>query len=105
MSALVRFCGATYELTLAPSFRIGGHPTLSAAFLGISPSAAAAGTRQVFEVFGRAPADVMNQGCEYYFFAIAGLGEATGAAATRTAVPVMSESDGLTTTLSDGVTP
>jgi hypothetical protein len=41
MSALVRFCGATYELTLAPSFRIGDHPTFSAAFLDISLSAAA----------------------------------------------------------------
>jgi hypothetical protein len=41
MSALVRFCGATYELMLAPSFRIGDHPTFSAAFLDISLSAAA----------------------------------------------------------------
>src|SRR4026208_2190845 len=41
MSALVRFCGATYELTLAPSFKIGDHPTFSAAFLDISLSAAA----------------------------------------------------------------
>ena len=41
MSALVRFCGATYELTLAPSFRIGDYPTFSAAFLDISLSAAA----------------------------------------------------------------
>ena len=40
-SALVRFCGATYELTLAPSFRIGDDPTFSAAFLDISLSAAA----------------------------------------------------------------
>ena len=40
-SALVRFCGATYELTLAPSFRIGCHPTFSAAFLDISLSEAA----------------------------------------------------------------
>ena len=37
----MRFCGATYELTLAPSFRIGCHPTFSAAFLDISLSAAA----------------------------------------------------------------
>ena len=41
MRALVRFCGATYELTLAPSFRIGDYPTFSAAFLDISLSAAA----------------------------------------------------------------
>ena len=41
MSALVRFCGATYELTLAPSFRIGDYPTFSAAFLDITLSAAA----------------------------------------------------------------
>ena len=41
MSALVRFCGATYELTLAPSFGIGGYPRFSAAFLDISLSAAA----------------------------------------------------------------
>src|SRR2546421_3726602 len=41
MSPLVRFCGATYELTLAPSFRIGDCPTFSAAFLDISLSAAA----------------------------------------------------------------
>ena len=38
MSALVRFCGATYELTLAPSFRLGDYPTFSAAFLDISLS-------------------------------------------------------------------
>ena len=37
----MRFCGATYELTLAPSFRIGCHPTFSAAFLDISLSEAA----------------------------------------------------------------
>ena len=37
----MRFCGATYELTLVPSFRIGGHPTFSAAFLDISLSKAA----------------------------------------------------------------
>ena len=41
MGALVRFCGTTYELTLAPSFRIGDHPTFSAVFLDISLSAAA----------------------------------------------------------------
>jgi hypothetical protein len=41
MSALVRFCGATYELTLAPSFRVGDYPTFSAAFLDSSLSAAA----------------------------------------------------------------
>lgn len=41
MSALVRFCGATYELAPAPSFRIGDYPTFSAAFLDISLSAAA----------------------------------------------------------------
>ncbi len=34
----MRFCGATYELTLAPSFRIGAHPTFSAALLDISLS-------------------------------------------------------------------
>ena len=44
-------------------------------------------------------------GIYYYFFATAGLGEAAGAAATRTAVPVTSESDGLTMTLSDGERP
>jgi hypothetical protein len=38
---------------------------LFAAFLDIFLSAAAARPRQVFEVFGRAPADVMNQCCEY----------------------------------------
>jgi hypothetical protein len=38
---LVRFCGATYELTLTPSFRIGDYPTFSAVFLDISLSAAA----------------------------------------------------------------
>ena len=32
-SALVRFCGATYEVMLAPSFGIGDNPTFSAAFL------------------------------------------------------------------------
>ena len=37
----MRFCGATYELRLAPSFRIGCHPTFSAAFLDISLSEAA----------------------------------------------------------------
>ena len=37
----MRFCGAPYELTLAPSFRIGCHPTFSAAFLDISLSEAA----------------------------------------------------------------
>ena len=37
----MRFCGATYELTLALSFRIGCHPTFSAAFLDISLSEAA----------------------------------------------------------------
>jgi two-component sensor histidine kinase len=37
----------------------------------------------------------MDQGWKYYFFAISGFGEAAGAAATRTAVPVMRESDGL----------
>jgi hypothetical protein len=40
-------------------------------------------------------------GGEYYFFAIAGFDEAAGGAATRTAVPVMRESDALTMTLSD----
>ena len=40
-----------------------------------------------------------------WFFAIAGLGEAAGTAATWRAVPVVRESDGLTITLSDGVTP
>jgi hypothetical protein len=41
ISALVRFCGATYRLTLAPSFRIGHYPTFCAVFLDISLSAAA----------------------------------------------------------------
>ena len=40
-SALVGFCGATYEIVLAPSFGIGGNPTFSAAFLDTSRSAAA----------------------------------------------------------------
>src|SRR4029077_2004808 len=44
-SALVRFVGATYELTLAPSFGIGDYATFSAAFLDISLSAAGAGMR------------------------------------------------------------
>jgi len=37
----VRFCSATCELTLAPSFRIGCDPTFFAAFLDISRSEAA----------------------------------------------------------------
>jgi hypothetical protein len=40
-SALVGFCGATYELTLAPPFRIGCHPTFSAVFLDTSLSTVA----------------------------------------------------------------
>jgi len=43
--------------------------------------------------------------CEYHFLATAGLGEVAGTVATRTAFPLMRESDGLTMTLSDGVTP
>ena len=43
--------------------------------------------------------------CEYYFFAAVALGEAVGVAASRTVVPVVRESDGLTITLSDSVTP
>src|SRR5207302_7556146 len=61
--------------------------------------------RQVFEIFCHGPLPVINQGCEYYFFAAGGLGEATGAGATRTVVPVVRESDGLTITLSDSETP
>jgi hypothetical protein len=49
---------------------------------------------------GRSPSQ-----CEYYFFVTVALGEGAGVAATRTTVPVVSESDGLTITLSDSVTP
>ena len=49
---------------------------------------------------GRSPSQ-----CEYYFFVTVALGEGAGVAATRTTVPVVSESDGLTITLSDSETP
>jgi hypothetical protein len=48
---------------------------------------------------------VMNQRYELYFFPTAGPGAGDGVAATRTTVPVVRESDGLTITLSDSVTP
>ena len=59
----------------------------------------------VFEIFRQRRSSATNRGCEYHFLAILGLGEAAGAGATRTMVPVVSESDGFTITLSDGVTP
>src|SRR5438132_14125006 len=55
--------------------------------------------------FAKRRPPVTDQGCEYYFFVTIALGEAVGAAATRTMVPVVRESDGFTITLSDGVTP
>src|SRR4029077_17863776 len=55
--------------------------------------------------FAKEHPPVTNQGCESHFLAALGLGEAAGAAATRTMVPVVRESDGFTITLSDGVTP
>ena len=55
--------------------------------------------------FAKEHPPVTNQGCEYHFLAALGLSEAAGAAATRTMVPVVRESDGFTITLSDGVTP
>ena len=59
----------------------------------------------VFEIFRQRRSSATNRGCEYHFLAILGLGEAAGAAATRTMVPVVRESDGFTITLSEGVTP
>jgi hypothetical protein len=51
--ALVRFCAATYELTLPPSFGIGDYPTSSAVFLDISLSpAASAEARNKSEIIG-----------------------------------------------------
>ena len=56
--------------------------------------------------FSKEPHPVTNQGCEYHFFGAPGLGEAAGVrAARRTVVPVVRESEGLTMTLSDSVTP
>src|SRR4029077_5612053 len=55
--------------------------------------------------FAHGAPPVTNRGCEYHFLATLGLGEAAGAAATWTMVPVVRESDGFTITLSDGVTP
>jgi hypothetical protein len=55
--------------------------------------------------FANGAPPVTNRGCEYHFLATLGLGEAAGAAATWTMVPVVRESDGFTITLSDGVTP
>src|SRR4029077_1279655 len=57
------------------------------------------------KLFASGAPPVTNHGCKYYFFTIAGLGEAAGAAATPTTSPLTSESGGLFTILSDGVTP
>ena len=47
-----------------------------------------------------------NQGCEYYFFGVSGPDEAAAVVvARRTVVPVVRESERLTITLSDSVTP
>src|SRR5438045_8437008 len=55
--------------------------------------------------FATAFPTVMSQGWEYYFFAAAGVDEVAGGGAIRTVVPVVRESDGLTITVSDSVTP
>src|SRR4029077_12664024 len=61
--------------------------------------------KYVLKFFANGAPPVTNHGCKYYFFTIAGLGEAAGAAATPTTSPLTSESGGLFTILSDGVTP
>src|SRR5437773_904883 len=56
--------------------------------------------------FAKRRPPVTNQRCEYHFFGTPELGEAVGVvAARRTDVPVVRESEGLTITLSDSVTP
>jgi hypothetical protein len=55
--------------------------------------------------FANGAPSVTNHGRKYYFFAITGLGEAAGAAATRTTSPLTRESGGLLTILSVRVTP
>ena len=52
------------------------------------------------------PPPLTNRGCEYHFLGASGPGEAVGlVAASRTVVPVVRESEGLTITLSDSETP
>ena len=77
----VRFIFQTTPLALRAAI---AHGEISGCYLGNVESAGLLARRN-----GRSPSR-----CEYYLFAIAELGEAGGTAATRTAVPVMRESDG-----------
>jgi hypothetical protein len=89
----VRFIFQTTPLALCAAI---AHGEISGCYLGNVESAGLLARRN-----GHSPSQ-----CEYYFFAAGGLGEAAGvAAATRTVVPVVRESEGLTITLSDSETP
>src|SRR5438552_8865687 len=62
--------------------------------------------RQVFEILRHRPPGERPNKAARYFFGASRLGEAVGVvAARRTDVPVVRESEGLTITLSDSVTP